>query len=78
MAQRQLTPRFSTEKLASLLECLLLGYAVIEFTSEYHQLWNHQDDFLEHAVQMILFGSIASDTFNSPPPPPTAVADLPA
>lgn len=78
MAERQLTPQFSTEKLASLLECLLLGYAVIEFTSEYHQLWHHQDDFLEHAVQMILFGSIASDTFSSSPPQPTTVADLPA
>lgn len=78
MAQRQLTPQFSTEKLASLLECLLLGYAVIEFTSEYHQLWNHQDDFLEHAVQMILFGSIATGTVTSPPPQPTVVADLPA
>ncbi|ABW25864.1 MULTISPECIES: TetR/AcrR family transcriptional regulator [Acaryochloris] len=78
MAERQLTPQFSTEKLASLLECLLLGYAVIEFTSEYHQLWHHQDDFLEHAVQMILFGSIASDTFRDSPPQPTTVADLPA
>lgn len=79
MAQRQLTPQFSTEKLASLLECLLLGYAVIEFTSEYHQLWNHQDDFLEHAVQMILFGSIASGTVVSPSPQTTTVvADLPA
>lgn len=78
MTERQLTPQFSTEKLASLLECLLLGYAVIEFTSEYHQLWHHQDDFLEHAVQMILFGSIASDTFKSSPPQPTTVADLPA
>lgn len=78
MIERQLTPQFSTEKLASLLECLLLGYAVIEFTSEYHQLWHHQDDFLEHAVQMILFGSIASDTFRDSPPQPTTVADLPA
>lgn len=79
MAERQLIPQFSTEKLASLLECLLLGYAVIEFTSEYHQLWNHQDDFLEHAVQMILFGSIASGTVVSPSPQTTTVvADLPA
>lgn len=78
MTQQQLTPQFSTEKLASLLECLLLGYAVIEFTSEYHQLWNHQDDFLEHAVQMILFGSTATDPVIQSTPQPTVVADLPA
>jgi AcrR family transcriptional regulator len=46
--------KFSAETLASLMNSLLLGYAVIEFTSEEHPLWNSQDDFLESLVQLFL------------------------
>jgi AcrR family transcriptional regulator len=89
MAQRQLTPQLQPDRLASFFNCLLLGYAVIEFTSDYHQLWEHQEDFLQHAVTIILHGAIvpsapshlpdgvqsstASDQF-----PQIVVADLPA
>lgn len=44
------------EKLASLLNGMLLGYAVIEFTSEFHELWEDRDDFLENLVQLFLQG----------------------
>lgn len=80
MAQRQLTSQLQADKLASLFASLLLGYAIVEFTSDYHQLWDHQEDFLNHAVQMILYGAIASAPESSSPgsSPTTAVADLPA
>ncbi len=81
MSQRQLAPQMQFDKLASLFECLLLGYAVIEFTSEYHQLWDHQEDFIHHAVQMILHGAIAPEVLSKNAPshqPSIAVADLPA
>jgi len=49
----------SAEKLASLLNSLLLGYAVIEFTSESHELWRDREDFLEHLVTLFLQGAIS-------------------
>lgn len=81
MAQRQLTSQLEPDKVASLFECLLLGYAVIEFTSDYHQLWDHQADFLDHAVPMILAGAMTTDRVVSSSPsalPQTVVMDLPA
>jgi len=81
MSQRQLTAQLEPDKLASLFECLMLGYAVIEFTSDYHQLWDHQADFLDQAVQLILYGALATDRVVSSPPsslPQTVVTDLPA
>lgn len=38
----------------SLLHSLLLGYAMIEFTSENHGLWQTQDEFLDGLVQLFL------------------------
>ncbi|MDF5713418.1 MAG: TetR family transcriptional regulator [Rhizonema sp. NSF051] len=42
------------QKLASLLNTMLLGYAVIEFTSEFHELWHDRDEFLENLVALFL------------------------
>ncbi|NJR65601.1 MAG: TetR/AcrR family transcriptional regulator [Leptolyngbyaceae cyanobacterium CRU_2_3] len=42
----QLQTRLPAEKLASLLNEMLLGYAVIEFTSEFHELWRDREDFV--------------------------------
>jgi AcrR family transcriptional regulator len=73
----------SAEKLASLLNSLLLGYAVIDFTSEFHELWRDRDDFLDQLVTLFLQGAVASvpsDTLAQPAQltPALPVADLPA
>ncbi|MBV8884206.1 MAG: site-specific integrase [Chroococcidiopsidaceae cyanobacterium CP_BM_RX_35] len=54
---RQLPTHLPAEKLASLLNCMLLGYAVVEFTSEFHELWKDRADFLESLVALFLPGS---------------------
>lgn len=56
----QLYTHLPAEKLASLLNGMLLGYAVIEFTSEFHNLWQDRDDFLENLVTLFLRGAISS------------------
>jgi AcrR family transcriptional regulator len=92
--QGQLRSHLPAEKLASLLNGMLLGYAVIEFTSEFHELWQDRDDFLENLVTLFLHGAIAQDINPStgvpsgsvtgsaivamPKSPPKTVADLPA
>jgi len=55
----QLQTHLPAEKLASLLHGMLLGYAVIEFTSEFHNLWRDRDDFLENLVTLFLHGAVS-------------------
>ncbi len=60
MEREQLHTHLPTEKLASLLNSMLVGYAVIEFTSEFHQLWLDRDEFLENLVALFLKGATNS------------------
>lgn len=55
----QLYTHLPPEKLASLLNGMLLGYAVIEFTSEFHSLWQDRNDFLENLVTLFLNGAVS-------------------
>jgi AcrR family transcriptional regulator len=57
--QGHLNTHLPAEKLASLLNGMLLGYAVIEFTSEFHELWDDRNDFLENLVQLFLHGAVS-------------------
>ncbi|MBW4564132.1 MAG: TetR family transcriptional regulator [Mojavia pulchra JT2-VF2] len=57
--QGRLNTYLPAEKLASLLNGMLLGYAVIEFTSEFHELWEDRDDFLENLVELFLHGAMS-------------------
>ncbi|MGK7916256.1 MAG: TetR family transcriptional regulator [Prochloraceae cyanobacterium] len=50
---------FPPEKLASLLNGLLLGYFIIKSTSEGDALWEGRDDFLESLVELFLQGAIS-------------------
>ena len=59
MRHEQLQTRMPTEKLASLLNSLLLGYAVLEFTSEYNELWQNRDSFIDGLVELFLYGALA-------------------
>ncbi|MDJ0703633.1 MAG: TetR/AcrR family transcriptional regulator [Leptolyngbyaceae cyanobacterium MO_188.B28] len=83
--QGQLNTLLPAEKISSLLNSLLLGYAVLEFTSEFHQLWEDRQDFLENLVKLFLHGAVAhlpdSETNSMPLLTPnshsTRVADIP-
>ncbi len=55
----QLQTYLPVEKVVSLLNSMLLGYAVIEFTSEFHELWDSRDDFLNHLVELFLSGAVS-------------------
>lgn len=50
---------FPAEKLASLLNELILGYFVIKLTSEEQILWDRQEDFLESVVELFIQGAVA-------------------
>ncbi|HLO87913.1 MAG TPA: TetR/AcrR family transcriptional regulator [Nostocaceae cyanobacterium] len=56
--QGQIHTYFPAEKLASLLNGMILGYAVIEFTSEFHELWENREEFLENLVELFLHGAM--------------------
>lgn len=87
----QLHSYLTAEKLASLLNGMLLGYAVIEFTSEFHELWQDREDFLENLITLFLHGAVSpalplptllattvqEHSNRSSTPIPEKVADLP-
>lgn len=60
MEREQLHAYLPTQKLASLINIMLLGYAVMEFTSEFHELWDDKDEFLEDLVTLFLTGATNS------------------
>lgn len=57
--------RLPAEKLASLLNGILFGYLVIELTSEFHELWQNQEEFLESLVELFLHGAISQNNQTS-------------
>ncbi|NER52168.1 MAG: TetR family transcriptional regulator [Symploca sp. SIO1A3] len=85
--REQLHPYLPPEKLASLLNGMLFGYLVIEVTSEFHELWDDREDFLNSLVGLCLHGAIVRENLTdetaknqnvTPHPPDQKVADLPA
>ncbi|MUH01555.1 TetR family transcriptional regulator [Scytonema sp. UIC 10036] len=78
MEREKLHTHLPADKLASLLNSMLLGYAVVEFTSESHQLWHNRDEFLENLVTLFL-NQIANSTssINYGSIPTEKVIDLP-
>ena len=81
--RENLHPRISVEKLASLLNEMLFGYLVIELTSEFHELWDDREDFLESLVELFLHGGVSphevtAESKEYPTHEPQKVADLPA
>jgi len=55
----QLQTDLPIEKVVSLLNSMLLGYAVIQLTSEFHELWDSRDDFLDSLVELFLHGAMS-------------------
>ena len=79
MEREQLHAHLPHQKLANLLNIMLLGYAVMEFTSEFHELWHDKDEFLEDLVTLFLMGASNSTSLvNSELVSVEKVIDLPA
>ncbi|BAZ52114.1 TetR family transcriptional regulator [Nostoc sp. NIES-4103] len=81
--QGDLNTYLPAEKLASFLNGMILGYAVIEFTSEFHELWENRDDFLDNLVELFLHGAMSPSLESTTDTLPRSVitkevADLPA
>lgn len=62
--QGQLQLDLSAAKIAGLFMSLLLGYTVIEMTSESHHLWTDRDDFLDSLVALFLSGVVSPRSFS--------------
>ncbi len=77
MEREQLQGHLPPQKLASLLNIMLLGYAVIEFTSEFHELWQNKDEFLEDLVTLFLMGANKSKIVTSELREIEKIIDLP-
>ncbi|MBD1909669.1 MULTISPECIES: TetR family transcriptional regulator [unclassified Leptolyngbya] len=58
LTREGLAIRMPPEKLASLLNSLLLGYAVLEFSSEFHEVWQDRENFVDGLVQLFLYGAL--------------------
>jgi AcrR family transcriptional regulator len=79
MEREQLYTQLPPQKLASLLNSMLVGYAVIEFTSEFHELWHDRDEFLENLVALFLkVATNSSNQINNQSILTEKVVDLPA
>ncbi|BAY46655.1 TetR family transcriptional regulator [Scytonema sp. HK-05] len=79
MEREQLYTQLPPQKLASLLNSMLVGYAVIEFTSEFHELWHDRDEFLENLVALFLkVATNSSNQINNESISTEKVVDLPA
>ncbi|GAB1539601.1 TetR family transcriptional regulator [Scytonema sp. NUACC21] len=79
IAREQVNTQLPAQKLASLLNSMLIGYAVVEFTSEFHELWHNRDEFLENLVTLFL-NQVTNSTslINSDSMLIEKVVDLPA
>lgn len=81
--RENLHPRIPVEKVASLLNEMLFGYLVIELTSEFHELWEDREDFLDSLVELFLHGVVSRNELSESSKPLSTlehqkVADLPA
>ncbi len=76
MERQHLQTSFPTEKLAILLNSMLLGYAVIEFASD--REWHNRDQFVESLVQLFLGTGENPPNSSHQQGEVITVADLPA
>ncbi|MFE4107064.1 TetR family transcriptional regulator [Almyronema epifaneia] len=77
LKQEQLQSQIELEKLASLLNALLFGYAVLEFTSEFHEFWRDREEFVENLGTLFLQGAF-SPTVARPETPSLSLESVPA
>ncbi|MGD2182960.1 TetR family transcriptional regulator [Lusitaniella coriacea] len=81
LGSEQLASHFPT---ASLLNSLLLGYFLVELTSEGHDLWQGREQFLDSVAQLFITGAISQSRIRDAIAPLTIlpenapISDLPA
>lgn len=71
MRCHQLQPLLAFDKLASLLNSLLLGYIVLQLISESDDLWVDEYDFFHDLVMLFLYGAIPQGTLPTDPLTPS-------
>jgi AcrR family transcriptional regulator len=54
MTQGSLNTNLSSAKLAALLNATIFGYTIIEFTSEFTELWDNKNDFIESLIDLFV------------------------
>ncbi|AFZ02457.1 TetR/AcrR family transcriptional regulator [Calothrix sp. PCC 6303] len=54
VTQGSLNTNLPPHKLAALLNATIFGYAIIEFTSEFTELWQNQDDFINSLINLFV------------------------
>lgn len=69
---------FAAGQLSGYLGALLVGYVVIESTSDGHGLWANRENFLDGLVGLLLGETFANQANGATPLTPTPVQDLPA
>ncbi|MBD0335794.1 MAG: TetR family transcriptional regulator [Cyanobacteria bacterium Co-bin13] len=67
IAREQIQAQLSPTQLASLINVLLLGYAVLEFTTEFHGLWPNQEAFIADMVALFRLTEAVSEPEPSGP-----------
>ena len=75
IAKEGLISNLSSEQIVNLLNFLLLGYFIIESSTEEYTYWDESDDFLDSIIELFLQGSFAFTTRSTIE---TEIADLPA
>lgn len=87
MEREHLSSQIPAQKLASLLNSLLLGYGVIQLATEFHTLWQDRNEFLEDLVKLFSNNVTSADPSRNQAPSRTqaqpgyeagGVRDLPA
>lgn len=81
-----LESRLTSEQIVNLLNFLLLGYFIVESTTESSTFWDEQDEFLTSLIQLFLQGALTASTTSESISQTSdvsvqsdeAVADLPA
>lgn len=79
IAKEGKTSDFTAEQIINLLNFLLLGYFIVESSTEDYSYWDREDDFLNSTIKIFLQGSFTSnETIDSVAKQDAEIADLPA
>ena len=80
IAKEGIVSNLTSEQIVNLLNFLLLGYFIIESSTEDYAYWDEEDDLLDSIVKLFLQGSFASTTAieTKAANVETEIADLPA
>lgn len=78
IAKEGKTSDFTAEQIVNLLNFLLLGYFIVESSTEDYSYWDREDDFLNSTIKIFLQGFFTSNETIDPVANVDEIADLPA